>query len=118
MKRKQNKVRRVASIGTAVTPEEYEQIRLLWKRSMCRSRSEYTRKVLLGQPVAMIARNVSLDSLIASVNDTRGVLETMLDCARLNEADREILIQLTKEIKQLFNQIVTVCIVNSEKTSA
>jgi hypothetical protein len=74
--------------------------------------------VVLGQPVAMIARNVSLDSLIASVNDTRGVLETMLGCTRLNEKEREILIQLTKEIKQLFNQIVEVCIVNSEKASA
>lgn len=51
-------------MNTRFTPEEYEIIRLRFKKSMFRKMSEYSRSVLLHKPVVFTYRDKSMDDML------------------------------------------------------
>jgi len=101
---------RLFKIAICCTKKEYEAM-LEWSRqSTCRSFSEYARKVLLKKPVAITHRNLSIDSLIDTVNGIRNVFDRLLDHQSLNRSDLVQITTLILEIKRLFYKIADECI--------
>ena len=97
-------------IALCCTKKEYEAMRELSRKSTSRSFSEYARKVLLGKPVAITHRDLSLDSLIDAINGIRNELERILDHQSLRQADIARLSVLIQEVKALFYKIADKCI--------
>jgi hypothetical protein len=90
--------------------EEYNKISELQKGTICRSLSEYARKMMLGQPVAVIFRNASLDAMIDMINETRNQLERLIEHRSLSVGDKAELKSLILELQLIFNTIGSQCI--------
>jgi len=85
--------------------KEYDKISELKKGTTCRSLSEYARKMMLGQPVAVTFRNASLDAMIDMINGVRSQLERLMEHRALSEADKGQLKSLILELQLIFNTI-------------
>ena len=83
-----------------------------WRKSTCRTFSEFARKLVLAQPVVMTTRNLSLDNLIELVNSTRADLAKLLETSSLSAQEESRLFDLLETMKKAFYQIADVCILN------
>ncbi len=110
MKRKSARPERSKSLTIPCTQEEFDTIKGLWRQTMSRKFSEYARKVLQSLPVEMTYRNLSVDSLIGTINETREELRRLIDSTALSKDDKERLTDVLQQIKQLFYQIADICI--------
>ena len=90
--------------------QEYDKISELQKGTICRSLSEYARKMMLGQPVAVIFRNASLDALIDMINEVRNQLERLIEHQSLSISDKAQLKSLVLELQLIFDTIANQCI--------
>lgn len=90
--------------------QDYEVLTAKWKKSTCRTFSEYARKVLLAQPVVMTSRNLSLDSLIELVNHTRAELAKLQESPILSAEETNRLFNMVSKMKEAFYQISELCI--------
>ncbi len=109
MKRKCSKPKRSKSLVVACTAEEFDSIKARWRQSTSRKFNEYARKVLQDLPVVLTYRNLSIDSLIDVVNDTREELRKLIDAAALTDSEKGKLSGLLQEIKDEFYQIANLC---------
>lgn len=89
MKRKSSRPKRSKSLIVACTPEEFDHIKARWRQSTSRKFNEYARKVLQDLPVVLTYRNLSIDSLIDAVNETREELRKLVELAALTDSERE-----------------------------
>ena len=110
MKRPKTLPKRIRRLVLCCTAEEFEEIKARWKKSTSQNFSEYTRKLLLSQPVTMTSRNLSLDNLIDTINETRAELKRLLESPAFTPEEKDTLFSLTKDIRQTFNQIADLCI--------
>jgi hypothetical protein len=110
MKRKSSRPKRSKSLVVACTPEEFDSIKSRWRQSTCRKFNEYARKVLQDLPVVLTYRNLSIDSLINVINETREELRKLVDSAALTDSEKGRLTGLLQEIKDEFYQIANLCI--------
>jgi hypothetical protein len=81
-----------------------------WKKTTCRSFSEYARKLLMAQPVVLTSRNLSLDSLIDLINSTRAELAKLQESPLLSAEEKTRLFTLVVNTKEVFYQIAALCI--------
>jgi hypothetical protein len=81
-----------------------------WKKSTCRTFSEYARKLLMAQPVILTSRNLSLDSLIDGINRTRAELAKLQESPVLTPEEKNKLLNHVLDIKGAFYQIADLCI--------
>jgi hypothetical protein len=110
MKRKRSGPKRSKSLVVACTPEEFDNIKGRWRQSTSRKFNEYARKVLQDLPVVLTYRNLSIDSLIDAVNETREELRKLIEAAALTDSEKGRLTGLLQEIKDEFYQIANLCI--------
>ena len=112
MRKEPPEKRRGLVVTFCCNQEEFDAIKASVGRTTCRSMSEYARKLLLGKPVAITHRNLSLDHLIDAVNRIRNELErlALLPDGKVSESPE--LIALMGELRSLFHQITDVCIQN------
>jgi hypothetical protein len=101
---------RTRQIHMRCSPQEVDAMKAQWKKSTCRTFSEYARKLLSAQPVVLTSRNLSLDNLIDGINGTRGQLAKLLENPRLSAEDRSQLLSLVLDLKKAFYQIAEICI--------
>jgi|HubBroStandDraft_4_1064222.scaffolds.fasta_scaffold385509_1 hypothetical protein len=92
--------------------QDYEVLTAKWKKSTCRTFSEYARKVLLAEPVVMTTRNLSLDILIEAVNRTRAELAKLQEKPILSAEDRNRLFAMILDLKEAYYRISELCIPN------
>ena len=90
--------------------EEYDKICELKKETTCRSLSEYARKTMLHQPVAVTFRNASLDAMIDMINEVRNQLERLIEHRSFSVSDKAELKSLILELQLIFNTIASQCI--------
>ena len=90
--------------------EEYDKISELKKGTTCRSLSEYARKTMLGKPVAVTYRNLSMDALIDTINAIRNDLDTLLEHRSMSERDKTAVARQIGELTKVFIQIADLCI--------
>jgi len=88
------------------TLEEWGKLQRDWANSTCRSVSEYVRKIILHQPVAIYYRNKSFDDFIEEAIALRNEMQLIRLDARLDMASQERLIQVQEAIKKSINQLV------------
>ena len=81
-----------------------------WKKSTCRTFSEYARKLLMAQPVVLTSRNLSLDSLIDGLNGMRAELAKLQENPMLSPEKRDRLFCLVLDLKEALYQIAKLCI--------
>ena len=89
---------------------EYDKISELIKGTTCRSLSEYARKTMLHQPVAVTFRNASLDAMIDMINGVRNQLERLMEHRGLSGTDKGQLKNLLLELQLIFDTIANQCI--------
>jgi hypothetical protein len=109
MKRQPNDDRPVI-MSIHCSKKEYDRICELKKKTTCRSLSEYARKTMLGKPVAVTYRNLSMDALIDTINAIRNDLETLPEHRSLSERDKNALARQIGELTRVFIQIADLCI--------
>jgi hypothetical protein len=66
MKRTNNK-NRIRKITIRLTPQEYEQLHNLFKKTTCRKLSDYVRNLLFHGKVTILTRDQSMDAFMAEL---------------------------------------------------
>ena len=92
------------------TKREYETICVRFHETTSRSFSAYARKMLLAEPMVKTYRNLSIDSLITSINGLRAELERLIEHQALSIADKIRMSSIIAEIKDLFIKLSMQCI--------
>ena len=108
MSGKPGKVRRQRVI-VLYSDEEFETLRKLFARSICRSYGGYVRKVSLEEPIGMVIRNGSFDAFIEEVIVLRKAMLEIYREGKWNAANQERLVQLHEEIQRVINKIAILC---------
>jgi hypothetical protein len=93
-----------------MTEEEYVKFLADYKKTLCRTKSEYVRKMVLGQPVSIIYRNRSLDDFIEIAVKIRKYLREVLSKDIFSDQEKE-------EIKAIITKIELGLIKISEQCS-
>src|ERR1700744_5090851 len=101
--------RRTRRVHLLCTQMEFEMMTAMWKKSTCRTFSEYGRKALLSQPVVLTSLNLSVDSLIESINASRVEITKLLENPILSTEDKNRLLELVINMKIAFYQIADLC---------
>ena len=116
---------RTRTIGLRLTPKEYGQIEVKWKRSTCAKLSEFVRRILFNKPITVYQRNQSLDDFMAEMIQLRSELNsignnfnqavkklhTLQQIAEFRswiityELEKQILLNKVDEIKNHINKI-------------
>lgn len=109
MNRKHPWRRRGIVVTILVTQQEYDAMNAMWRKTTCRSFSEYARKVLAEEPVATTYRNASLDALIGELNELRSQLER-LTAGNPRHQESELTKNILHEVKLIAIKINERCI--------
>lgn len=95
-------------IGFYMSEKEFEDFNLAFSHTLCRTKSEYARKLLLGKPVTILYRNRSLDDFIEAAVRIRKQLQAILEMEIFTPAEKQtfktgidqIMQELIKTIEQ------------------
>jgi hypothetical protein len=79
----------VKMVGFHVSIKEFEEFEQAYKQTVYRNKSEYARKMLLGEPVTTIFRDRSLDDFIESSVQIKKELKKILAMEVFTPAERE-----------------------------
>jgi hypothetical protein len=110
MKKRHPDENRLLHFAIRCSKEELDAIRQIASETTCRSFSEYARKMLMGKPIEMVIRNVSLDAMIDMINEVRRQLEKLMEYRTLGAEDKARLGSLLSELQLIFNTIANQCI--------
>lgn len=88
---------------------EFEALRTLYARSMCRTFSSYVRKVSIEEPVAVALRNVSFDGFVEEVAVLRKEMKQIYQEGKLDRENQQRLVVIHEEIKLLIDKISELC---------
>ena len=122
---KEKKINRTELLQVRLTVKEMKSIQNKFSKSTCRKLSDYTRKVMLEQPIITNVRNQSLDDFMNEMILLRGELngignnlnqavkrlhtlqkiEEFKPWLLLYEITRKSMLEKTEMIKQKINQI-------------
>ncbi len=72
-----------------VSEEEYTGFMRGYKNSLCRSKSEYFRKILLSKPITITYRNRSLDDFIETAVQLRRDWGTLLEKIGFSQTEKK-----------------------------
>jgi c-di-GMP-related signal transduction protein len=97
-------------MSISCSPEEYATMQTLWKESTSRSFSGYARKILLGKPVIVKCRNVSLDALIDELNQLRNQLEQAM-IRNPSAVDTSLTYRILQMIRAIADKISEQCVI-------
>lgn len=89
--------------------EEFEELRKIFARSICRTYGSFVRKVSLEEPVGMIVRNASFDGFIEEVILLRKAMMTIYQEGKWSPANQERLVQLHEKIQSVIEKIALLC---------
>ena len=106
MARKQNRDRR---LRLYYTRGEYEQVKELAAKSNHRTMSGYVRQISLQKPVIVAVRNRSFDLFIDEMIMLRKEMGAIRESAWLSPQQKERLIAIQEEIRNLINKIAESC---------
>jgi hypothetical protein len=109
MKRNDSGKRSDVHVNFVCSSEEYAVMRSLCAKSTSLSFSEYARKTLLEKPVAITYRNLSLDALIAELNEVRNQLDRLVTQHPTLVDDIQIA-NILHAITTISNKIILQCI--------
>jgi hypothetical protein len=107
MARQKGKVRNKRII-VLYSNEEFQQVKMLFARSMSTTISSYVRKVSLEEPVEIINRNVSFDDFIGEIVQLRKEMADIRQLPLTSEGELQ-LIRLQGDIQLRINQISDLC---------
>ena len=103
MKKSLKKINTCLSIY--LTPEEGELLHKRMQGTTCRSKSEYTRKLLLGKPVRVLTRSESIDDLIEELVGLRRDLASLTAKTFFVEGEGARVLCKVNEIKEIINKL-------------
>jgi hypothetical protein len=81
-----------------MSERDFQKFEEAWKNTLCRNRSQYVRKMLLGKPVTVHLRNRSLDEFIEIAVKIRKDFAEILSTPLLTANEK-------KELKDKIDQI-------------
>ena len=96
-------------ISVYLEQSEYEKLMEDYKATIYRSKASYLRKLVLGQPVAVIYRNRSLDDFIETAVKLRKGLKALLGKEAFTPVEKEELKLQMNVIEETLIKIVTLC---------
>lgn len=88
---------------------EYAEFMQAYKSSICRSKTAYVKKLLLGKPVTVLYRNRSLDDFIESAVQIRKELKLIVSKDSLNNVEKEELRRKMDSIEKNLIKVVDIC---------
>jgi hypothetical protein len=91
------------------TEEQFEAFNQARKNTLCRTKSEYAKKLLLGMPVTMIYRNRSLDDFIEASVKIRKELKVVLTMGIFTPEEKDAFQTALNEIINKLIQIIKQC---------
>jgi hypothetical protein len=109
MKDKMKREKRDHKIVILCTASEYNTMRLLFKKTTCRSLPEYGRKMMMHKPVAVTYRNRSIDDLVDAANASGKLLLRMMMHPGFTFAEIEQMRGQMNDIYQIFVEISHQC---------
>jgi len=106
-------------VGTQMRPEEYQAFLEGFKHSLCKKKSHYARRLLLGKPVSVIYRNRSLDDFIEMVIGLRKDLRDLRSKENFSASEKEMLNQLILGVQGQLIKFIDICnhTLSEKKTS-
>jgi hypothetical protein len=90
------------------TPEEFQQLKKLFSRSVCKTVTGYAHNVSLELPVEILTRNASFDSFIEEIVKLRREMAQIRTLAFTPEREGQ-LIRLHDDIRTTINKIADLC---------
>ncbi len=96
-------------LAITMKKEEYDKFMESYSTTLCRSRSEYARKLLFGKPVKVISRNRSLDDFIEIGVKIRKDLKLLLSKDMFSEAEKQQLKLIVSSIDENLINLVKSC---------
>jgi hypothetical protein len=88
--------------------EEYQRLKKIFSRSICKTVSRYVRKVSLEEPVEMLVRNASFDAFIEEIVELRKEMGLVRKLTLTTERENN-LIRIHDDIRIKINKIVELC---------
>ena len=92
-----------------MSEKDFQRFQEAYKNSLCHSRSEYMRKILLGKPVTIRLRNRSLDDFIEIAVKIRRDFAAILAAPSLTPAEKEVLKEGIFQIQAQLIKVVESC---------
>jgi hypothetical protein len=92
-----------------LSEKEMEEFNRAYSKTPYRSKSEYSRKMLLGKPVTIFYRNKSLDELIELVIKLRKDLKSLSMAETITAGEREHLLPNVRQIIEQLIKIIEQC---------
>ena len=102
MKREKLTARQLACY---MSERDFQKFEEAWKNTLCRNRSQYMRKMLLGKPVTVLLRNRSLDEFVEIAIKIRKDFDAILSMPSLTANEKK---ELKDRIDQIQVQIIKV----------
>lgn len=102
MKREKIAVRQITCY---MSEKDFLKLEEAYKKSLCRRRSQYIRKVLLAEPVTFRTRNSSLDDFTEGAIKLNKYLASLLLSSALNQDEKE---ELKAKIANIHSQLIKV----------
>lgn len=96
-------------LNISMQESDYDKFVKAFKTTVYRSKSSYARKLLLGKPVAVIARNRSLDDFIELGVKIRKDLKPLLSKGIFTAAEKDELKRKMTSIEENLIKIVDLC---------
>jgi hypothetical protein len=95
----------VRQLTCYVSESDYQKFEKAFKNTLCRNRSQYMRKMLLGKPVTIHTRNSSLDDFIEIAVKIRRDFAAILAATSLTPNERQ---ELRESIARIQSQLIKV----------
>ncbi len=96
-------------LGFYLDEQEHEGFIQAYKNSLCRTKSEYARRLLLGKPVTVVYRNRSLDDFIEEAVRIRKALKAVLAMSAMSQTEKEAFKTGLNEIMLELHKIIEKC---------
>ncbi|HEY4288863.1 MAG TPA: hypothetical protein VGN00_17290 [Puia sp.] len=93
-----------------INQNDYEKFMEGYKKTLCRNKSDYMRRILLGKPVTVTYRNRSLDDFIEIAVQLRRDWRSLLAKSGFNQAEIEELKRRITLIEENLIQISEQCL--------
>jgi hypothetical protein len=102
----------VRQLACYMSEKDFQKFEEAYKTTLCRNRSQYMRKLLLGKPVTVHLRNSSIDDFIEIAVKIRKDFAGFLAAPSLSPIEKE---ELKEHIAIIQSQLIKVVAVCSQK---
>ena len=105
MRSREPKRRLNSVVAVGLFKEDYDRLKRAKLNSVCRTMSEYCRKLLLGKPIRVYYRDQSFDAFVGEAIELRKEMEKIREGGTFSPEGERQLIALQEEIKKCINKI-------------